>query len=169
MPRETTTSRHRLLTALDHKEPDRVLVDLGGNQTGIHKFASRALVDHLGIRDDVRIMDAAQQLARPCEALLERFHVDTRYVAAEAASGFQGGVVTQVRDSRLCHDLTDEFSVRWSMPDDYPYFMDITYHPLAEATIADLRDLISDNSTALPRPAMTARSRSGTLRRERNS
>jgi uroporphyrinogen decarboxylase len=140
MPRETMTSRQRLLTALDHKEPDRVPIDLGGNQTGIHKFAYRALVDHLGIRDDVRIMDAVQQLAQPCEALLERFHVDTRYVAAGAASDFEGGVVTQVRDGRLWHDLTDEFGVRWSMPDDHPYFMDITYHPLAEATIADVRD-----------------------------
>ena len=31
------TSRERLLTALNHEEPDRVPIDLGGNQTGIHK------------------------------------------------------------------------------------------------------------------------------------
>ena len=30
-------------------------------------------------------MDAVQQFARPCEAVLERFHVDTRYIAAGAA------------------------------------------------------------------------------------
>lgn len=138
MPRETMTSRQRLLTALDHQEPDRVPIDLGGNQTGIHKFAYQALIEHLGIRDDLVIMDAVQQLARPCEALLERFHVDTRYIAAGAAAGFQGRVVTQHRDGRLWHDLTDEFGVRWSMPDDRPYYMDVTLHPLAQATIDDL-------------------------------
>ena len=26
------------------------------------------------------------------------------------------------------------------MPDDHPYYMDISHHPLAEATIADLAD-----------------------------
>jgi uroporphyrinogen decarboxylase len=71
---------------------------------------------------------------------LERFHVDTRYVAAGAASDFKGDIVTQVREGRVWHDLTDEFGVRWSMPDDHPYYMDITLHPLAGATLEELRD-----------------------------
>jgi len=139
MPKETMTPRQRVLAALNHREPDRVPIDLGGNQTGIHKFAYRALLDHLGIEDPVTIMDAVQQLARPCEAVLERFHVDTRYIAAGAASDFKGGIVTQRRDGRLWHDLVDEFGVRWSMPDDQPLYMDITLHPLADATIDDVR------------------------------
>ena len=139
MPKETMTSRQRVLAALNHEEPDRVPIDLGGNQTGIHKFAYRALTKHLGIEDPVTIMDAVQQLARPCEAVLQRFHVDTRYVAAGAAADFQGGIVTHQRDGRLWHDLVDEFGVRWSMPDDQPLYMDITHHPLAKATIDDAR------------------------------
>jgi len=128
-----------LLTALDHREPDRVPIDLGGNQTGIHKFAYQALLGHLGIADELVIMDAVQQLARPCEAVLERFHVDTRYVAAGAAGDWKGGIVTAQRNGRTWHDLVDEFGVRWSMPDDQPYYMDITLNPLAEATIDDVR------------------------------
>ena len=139
MPKETMTSRQRMLAALSHEEPDRVPIDLGGNQTGIHKFAYQTLTKHLGIDDPVTIMDAVQQLAKPCEALLERFHVDTRYVAAGAAADFKGGIVTQQRDGRLWHDLVDEFGIRWSMPDDQPFFMDITHHPLASATIDDIR------------------------------
>jgi len=134
------TSRQRLLTALSHQVPDRVPIDLGGNQTGIHKFAYQALLTHLGIEDEVSIMDDVQQLARPGEAVLERFHVDTRYIAAGAAADFQGGIVSSRRDGRLWHDLTDEFGVRWSMPDDRPYYMDISHHPLANATLADLAD-----------------------------
>lgn len=138
--RETMTSRERMLRALDHNVPDRVPIDLGGNQTGIHKNAYVKLVKHLGIADDLRIMDAVQQLAQPCEAVLRRFHVDTRYIAAGAAGDWKGGIVTAVRDGRTWHDLTDEFGVRWSMPDDSPLYMDITLHPLAHATIKEVRD-----------------------------
>ena len=133
------TPRERMLKALNHQEPDRIPIDLGGNQTGIHKFAYQALVQHLGIEDEVRIMDPVQQLAQPCEAVLERFHVDTRYIAAGAASDFTGGIVRNERGGRLWHDLTDEWGVTWSMPDDQPYYMDLSHHPLANATIDDLR------------------------------
>ena len=139
MPSETMTPRQRVLKSLNHEEPDRVPIDLGGNQTGIHKFAYQALLEHLGIEDELTIMDAVQQLAQPCEAVLKRLRVDTRYVAAGAASDFDGSIVTRRRDGRTWHDLTDEFGVRWSMPDDQPYYMDITHHPLAEASIEQVR------------------------------
>lgn len=138
MPRETMTPRERLLTALDHRPPDRVPIDLGGNQTGIHRMAYQALLEHLGRNEPVEVMDAVQQLARPSEAVLERLHVDTRYIAAGAAAGFDGRIVQRERGGRRWHDLTDEFGVTWSMPDDSPYYMDISHHPLAQATVADL-------------------------------
>ena len=133
------TSRERVLAALNHEPPDRVPIDLGGNQTGIHRNAYRALLTHLGIRDEVTIMDAVQQLAQPCEAVLERLRVDTRYIAAGAAQDFKGGIERHEREGRLWHDLVDEFGIRWSMPDDEPLYMDITHHPLAHATIDDIR------------------------------
>lgn len=138
--KETMTSRERVLKALNHEIPDRVPMDLGGNQTGIHKNAYLALIKHLGIRDELQIMDAVQQLARPCEKVLERFHIDTRYIAAGAAAGWKGGIVRVERDGRVWHDLTDEFGIRWSMPDDARNYMDITLHPLANATTADVSD-----------------------------
>ena len=140
MPKETMTSRERLLAALNHEEPDRVPIDLGGNQTGIHKFAYQALLAHLGIEEELTIMDPVQQLARPCEAVLERLRVDTRYVAAGAPSDFRGEIVAAERARRTWHDLVDEFGVRWSMPDDRPYYMDVSFHPLADASIDDVRD-----------------------------
>jgi uroporphyrinogen decarboxylase len=135
---DTMTSRERLLTALEHREPDRVPIDLGGNQTGIHQVPYRALLAHLGLDEPIEIMDAVQQLARPCEAVLERLRVDTRYIAAGAAEGFRGDIVTAERDGERWQDLIDEFGVRWSMPDSSPLYMDITHHPLADATVADV-------------------------------
>jgi uroporphyrinogen decarboxylase len=81
-----------------------------------------------------------QQLARPSEAVLRRFHVDTRYIAAGSAASFDGRIVQRRRDGRLWHDLTDEFGVTWSMPDDQPLYMDISHHPLAGASFADLQN-----------------------------
>jgi len=133
------TPRERVLKALNHELPDRVPIDLGGNQTGIHRNAYQALLDYLGIRDDIVIMDAVQQLAKPCEAILERLRVDTRYVAAGPAIDWKGDIVTVERDGKVWYDLTDEFGVTWSMPDDQKLYMDITRSPVADASIDDLK------------------------------
>ena len=138
--KETMTSRQRVLKALNHQIPDRVPIDLGGFQTGIHKKAYVDLLDYLGIDDELAIMDPIQQLARPCEELLERFHVDIRYVCAHGPDSFKGGIEQNTRDGRLWHDLKDEFGVVWSMPDDQQLYMDISHHPLSDATIKDLAD-----------------------------
>ncbi len=138
--KETMTSRQRVLAALNHQIPDRVPIDLGGFQTGIHKNAYIALLDYLGIDDQVTIMDPVQQLAKPCEQVLERFGVDIRYVFAHGPESFKGIIEHNTRAGRLWHDLKDEFGVVWSMPDDRQLYMDISHHPLAETAIADLED-----------------------------
>lgn len=134
------TPRERVLKAVSLEIPDRVPIDLGGNQTGIHKNAYRNLVKHLGLAEEVQILDAVQQLAVPSEAVLERLRVDTRYIRAGAAESWQGGIVQARRDGKLWHDLTDEFGIRWSMPDDTPHYMDISLHPLANATLREVAD-----------------------------
>ena len=139
-PKETMTSRQRVLQALNHEIPDRVPIDLGGFQTGIHRLAYADLIRHLGLSETETILDPVQQLAQPSEAVLQRFHVDIRYIVAHGPDSFTGGIERNVRDGRLWHDLTDEFGVVWSMPDDQMLFMDPAHHPLAEATIADLDD-----------------------------
>jgi uroporphyrinogen decarboxylase len=133
------TSRQRVLTALNHQVPDRVPIDLGGFQTGIHRKAYESLLGHLGLTEDIVILDPVQQLAKPSEAILRRFRVDTRYLCAKGPAGFDGRIRQNRRNGRLWHDLTDEFGVVWSMPDDQPLYMDISHHPLANATIDDVR------------------------------
>jgi len=134
-----TTSRERVLAALDHREPDRVPIDLGGNQTGIHRGAYRKLIDRLGLDEEIVIMDLVQQLAQPSERVLERLHVDTRYVAAGGAKSFTGGVVRRERGGRVWHDFTDEFGITWSMPDDEPFYFDISHSPLAGLSLDKIR------------------------------
>jgi len=138
--REKLTSRERVLLAINHKEADRVPIDLGGFQTGIHKKAYQSLLDYLGLAEEIVILDPVQQLAKPSEAVLRRFHVDTRYICAHGPDGFEGAIKQHTRDGRLWHDLKDEFGVVWSMPDDQQLFMDISHHPLADATLKDIAD-----------------------------
>jgi len=138
--KETMTSRERVVKALTHEVPDRVPIDLGGFQTGIHKRAYTELLSYLGIEDEVAILDPVQQLAKPCEAVLERFHVDVRYVCAHGPDSFKGSIEQDVRGDKLWHDLEDEFGVVWSMPDEQQLYMDISHHPLADATIEDVAD-----------------------------
>ncbi len=138
--KETLSSRERVLKAINHQRPDRVPIDLGGFQTGIHKNAYKGLLDYLGIEEEIVILDPVQQLAKPSEAVLEKFHVDTRYVCAHGPDSFKGQIEYNERGGRLWHDLKDEFGVVWSMPDDQQLFMDISHHPLADATVQDLAD-----------------------------
>jgi uroporphyrinogen decarboxylase len=138
MSKERMTSRDRVNTALNYEEPDRVPIDLGGFQTGIHRNAYKELIDYLGIKEEIVILDPIQQIVKPSEAVLKKFHVDLRYITAHDPDNFRGEIKKNVRDGRLWHDLKDEFGVIWSMPDDQKLFMDISYHPLASATIEDI-------------------------------
>ena len=85
-------------------------------------------------------MDLVQQLAKPSEAVLERLRVDTRYVWAQGAASFKGQVVRAQRQGRTWHDFADEFGVTWSMPEDHPYYFDISRSPLAGLSLAQIRE-----------------------------
>ena len=73
------TSRERVLAALNHSEPDRVPVDLGGHRSsGIAAIAYHRLRKHLGMPEKpVRVYDMVQQLAIVDEDVLDLFGVDT--------------------------------------------------------------------------------------------
>ncbi len=73
------TSRERVLAAVNHREPDRVPIDLGGHRSsGIMAIAYRKLKEHLGITSgDIYVYDLVQQLAIIEPEVLDRFGVDT--------------------------------------------------------------------------------------------
>lgn len=72
------TSRERVLAAVEHREPDRVPVDLGATpSSGISAIAYGRLTRYLGIENSrTRVYDVVQELAQPEDAVLERFAVD---------------------------------------------------------------------------------------------
>ncbi len=71
------TSRERVLSAINHSEPDRVPVDLGATpSSGISAIAYSNLIKHLNKDLPVQIYDVVQQLAQPDMEILDMFGVD---------------------------------------------------------------------------------------------
>lgn len=75
-------SKERVLSALNHQEPDRVPVDLGGSaNTSINLFAWKKLSNYLEMMkntDTSKITSERFLTVTPCEKMLKEFHVDTR-------------------------------------------------------------------------------------------
>jgi uroporphyrinogen decarboxylase len=95
--------RERVMAALNHVQPDRVPIDLGGHRSsGISAIAYPKLRQLLGLPErPVRVYDIVQQLAVIDEDVLDRFGVDT----IELGRGFS---------------LTDENWSDWVLPDGTP-------------------------------------------------
>ncbi len=72
------TSRERVLTACNPRQPDRVPVDLSGHpSSGIAAIAYARLRDYLGLpKRTLRVYDPIQQLAIVDDDVLERFGID---------------------------------------------------------------------------------------------
>ena len=126
----TLTSRERVLLALDHKEPDRVPVDLGGTVvTGISRIALRNYLEFRGISaGPVAVNHLSGQLGLVPESLLRELGVDVRPLNPNPPTG--GAPL-------LCYDrghprFTDEWGIGWEMPAS-SYYFDMYEHPLARA------------------------------------
>jgi uroporphyrinogen decarboxylase len=84
------TSRERLKRALNHQEPDRVPIDTGQDlHNGLHEVAYKNLLAFLGQQDTITIYDHMQHLAVVKESILQRLHVDTKYIFCNAPGGFE--------------------------------------------------------------------------------
>lgn len=70
-------SRERLLTAINHKEPDRIPVDIGATpSSGISAVAYHNLNNYLGLKLKNHVYDVIQEVTQPEMELLEMFKVD---------------------------------------------------------------------------------------------
>jgi len=70
-------SRERVLCAINHQQPDRVPIDLGGTrQSGVAASTYHRLKEQLGLLSTTRVYDLYQMLAELERPVLERFGAD---------------------------------------------------------------------------------------------
>jgi uroporphyrinogen decarboxylase len=72
------SSRDRVLAAIEHRQPDRLPIDLGSTpSSGISAIAYNRLMRHLGLGcGPAKVYDVVQQLAQPDDAVLDHFGID---------------------------------------------------------------------------------------------
>jgi uroporphyrinogen decarboxylase len=136
--------RERVMSALNHKEPDRVPIDLGGSIcSSIHRDAYIELKKHLGMDlEEIRMVDYVQQLPYLDEALLERFGVDFRMVQLPAATAPD----LNIFEEGDYYAFIDRWGSKLYMPKNGRLYFDWVDFPIKEATMEAL-----DNYT-WPRP-----------------
>jgi len=133
------TSHDRVKATLEHREPDRVPFDLGGSVlTGINVIAYGKLRKYLGLPEKpIEIYDAATQLARVDQDMLDRLSVDVRSVDPGLAAS--SPLATEVVNEGDYYAFDDEWGITWKMPVKGGHYFDMQAHPLADAeSVADL-------------------------------
>jgi len=124
------THRQRVLTALDHREPDRVPLDLGTVVSGVRVKAYQKLAALIGVSGDCRVW-RRRQIAEVDEAILTAFDVDTRSLMperpiSESATGARDGI------------YRDDWGITWKALAGHPYI------PMENEAVFDAGSTLSD-------------------------
>lgn len=132
-------SRERILTTLNHQEPDRIPFDLGSTQvTGIHVVAYERLRDYLGLpRVTPTLCDVIQQLALPDDDLIEKLGVDVRGLFP--LNSHNWNIVN--RDVGDYWEYVDEWGITHHRPKSDGLYYSVVRSPLADPalTVSDVR------------------------------
>lgn len=128
-------SRERVLAAVDHKEPDRVPLDLNGTiVTSLTQVAYDNLRSMLGLAKDSNpeISHFAMNTVRSKPDLLEHYHIDTRAVALGAP---EKGLDKFLDDG----SYMDEYGHIWRQAS---YYWDVVAHPFENASRDEIDGLM---------------------------
>ncbi len=124
-------SRERVLCALDHREPDRVPIDLGGTrQSGIAASTYHNLKQRLGLATPTRVYDLYQMLAEVERPVMERF----------------GAGVIGLNRPAVAFGIRNEGWKPWRLPDGTPVEVPGGFNPATD----EQGDLLLYSSFPLP-------------------
>ncbi len=128
-------SRERVLTALNHQEPDRTPRDIGSTTTtGINFKAYQSLKRYLQFPnpDSFEFMSARALVAKVEQEIIDRFKLDVLPISSASAS-----IVPQLDENRA---YIDRWGVERKLPRDGGHYY-VSHPPLAGMeSIADLQD-----------------------------
>jgi uroporphyrinogen decarboxylase len=119
------TSKERVLTALEHREPDRIPYDFGATiDTGIHHICYRNLLQHMGkeylIREEkqTKFMDLATGIVQIDKETVEESRTDARGIVPSLSGDWS----QEVRKEGGYEVITDGLGAKWFRPPGGYYF-----------------------------------------------
>ena len=121
-------SRERVEKTLNHQEPDKVPIDLGGLVTTIEAEAYEDLKRYLHLKTETMVMIRAH--VAPDEEVLKKFEIDTRYLWPYPT---QKWVDVNKQDT-----IVDSWGIKWYRAKG-SYYFDPIEHPLANCTYNELK------------------------------
>jgi uroporphyrinogen decarboxylase len=133
-------SRKRVEYSLNHKEPDRIPLDIGGALVaGINIRTLNGLRKHLGLSADAGIWDKITQLGEITDDIIDKLKIDIKNVSPNSTG--EKGLAKDLGESGGYYWLVDEFGIKYRMPVDSGHYYDIYQSPLADAqTISDIEN-----------------------------
>lgn len=128
--------RERVISTLNHKEPDRIPLDLGGTIiSSITKNAYISLKKYLGMETrDVKILDHVQQLPYIDEELLQQLNVDVRMVCAD----YDSNTEQQYFDEGDYYYFYDRWGAKLRMPRKNGHYFDWVEFPINDISMEAL-------------------------------
>lgn len=159
------TSRERILAAINHKEPDKVAVDLGATpSSNISAIAYNNLKKHLGITTGhTRTYDVVQQVIQPEDEILDLLGVDVvdlgrmfnekdsdwyDYTLADGSTAQYPKWFKPVKETGAYNVYHKDGTKIASMPDGATFF-DQTYFPYVDGFPTDYSGLDTEMSKVL--------------------
>lgn len=139
------TSKERVLTALKHREPDRIPYDLGATiDTGIHHICYRNLLQYMGkehlIKEEeqTQFMDFATGIVQIDKEIADELRVDARGIVPSHSSSWK----ETVRKEGDYEVIIDGLGAKWFRPPGGYYFdQKEGSYPLAGVTsVAEIED-----------------------------
>jgi uroporphyrinogen decarboxylase len=130
------TPRERVMTALNHEEPDRVPIDIGGgSSTSILIEEYEKLKKYLGISRETKILNKAFRIARLDEDVMQRLGSDCRPLISNPP-------VRWKPPPSKPETFTDIWGIVWEKVyyNKDCYYWEVAHNPLAKASIEDLEN-----------------------------
>ncbi|MCP4048706.1 MAG: hypothetical protein GY732_22240, partial [Gammaproteobacteria bacterium] len=127
------TPRECFHAAMNHQQPDRILIDMGKHIGSIHRKAYAKLKEHLGDEGMVNgelILDRMAQTVVPDESLLKRFDIDFRWVVPNWV---------QLTEREDVPGYIDMWGVPYKATEDRDHYV-VDGAPMRPATIETLDD-----------------------------
>ena len=128
------TSRERVLAALNHEEPDRIPLDIGGgSSTSILVEGYEKLKQHLEIAGETKIMNKGAHLARLDEKVVQHMGSDCRPLRIKPPENW----TAPPSAPGTFIDVWGIMRKQVYYGDDR-YYWELAHSPLAEASVEDL-------------------------------